>query len=129
MYCADILPSFLKANCNFQTFSQREAVKSHVWSIWLRGGRKHKWPEEFKQGCAQCDYLSFFSMRAAGSGGHYYCILSVSHRQRTQKKKKKQVGLCHFNDSIASGVLYRLCSVTLQRPMWRAPTRPPAPPP
>lgn len=82
------------------------------------GGWTHKWPEEFKQRCAQCDYLSFFHA-GCSFRGHYHLTLSVSQRQHTQK----QVGLCHFNDSIASGVLHRLCSVTLQRPMWRE--RPP----
>lgn len=50
---------------------------------------------------------------------------SHSLRLTQTTHKKKQVGLCHFNDSIAFGVLYRLCSVTQQRPMWRAPAPPP----
>lgn len=117
------MPYFFKTNCNLQTFTERWAAKDCVEYLArrLRGGRTHKWPEEFKQCCAQCDYLAFFH---AGWSfrGHYHRILSVSHRQHT---KKKQVGLCHFNDSIAFGVLYRLCSVTQQRPMWRAPAPPP----
>lgn len=115
-----------KKNWSFQTFTERQAAKDCVGNMVERleveggvGGQTHKWPEEFEQCCAQCDYLSFFHA-GCSFRGHYHLILSVSHRQHTQK----QVGLCHFNDSIASGALHRLCSVTLQRPMWRAPAPP-----
>lgn len=103
----------------------KDGLRKPALSIWLRGlrvGGHTNGQKEFKQCCAQCDYLSFFH-GGCSFRGHHHCILSISHTPHTHTHTK-QVGLCHFNDSIAFGVLYRLCSVTLQRPMWRAPTPP-----
>lgn len=55
------------------------------------GGRTHKWPEEFKQCCAQCDYLSFFHA-GCSFRGHYHRILSISHRRHTHTHKKNRLG-------------------------------------
>lgn len=110
-----LLCYFCKTNQNLKTFTERQAEKDCIENIAKRlGGGHTNGQKEFKQCCAQCDYLPFFHA-GCSFRGHYHLILSISHRQHTQK----QVGLCHFNDSIASGVLHRLCSVTLQRPMWR----------
>ena len=64
------------------------SLKDGLWKLWLRGWdtHTHTRPGEFKQCCAQCDYLSFDHAGCSFRG--HYIAFSPSHTDNTHKKKK-----------------------------------------